>query len=180
MGQTNQSNNLLIYISLPVQMTGKRFFRMPFITLRVSEWYTSNGFNFWVRDAFPPRSRVSRSLDALKLGADISSPETSSWRYLFPTPPCLIHIKNKIWWKFIVFNNFLEFGGEHTSCFNVGTSSLSTNFNAMNLWSLLEPYKPSFANSECLVSSFILLNFVKMTPSLYSNSTLSEGNSFLI
>jgi len=40
-----------------VQMTGKRDFRMPLITLGVSEWYTSNGFR--VPDAFPPRSSQS-------------------------------------------------------------------------------------------------------------------------
>jgi len=58
-----------------VQMTGKRDFRMPFITLGVSERYTSNGFNFRVPDAFPSRSRLSQSLDALEPGADFSSLE---------------------------------------------------------------------------------------------------------
>jgi hypothetical protein len=37
-------------------------------------------------------------------------------------------VKNKIWWKIIALNNFLEFGGEFASCFNAGTISLSTNF----------------------------------------------------
>ena len=42
-----------------VQMTGKWDFRMPFITLGILEWYTSNCSKFRVPDAFPPRSRVS-------------------------------------------------------------------------------------------------------------------------
>ena len=56
-------------------MTGKRDFRMPVITLGVSEWYTSSCFNFRVRDAFPPRSGVSRFLETLKPCADFSSLE---------------------------------------------------------------------------------------------------------
>ena len=56
-----------------VQMTGKRDFGIHFITLSVSEWYASNGFNFRVPVVFPPRSRVSWSLDDLKPGADFYS-----------------------------------------------------------------------------------------------------------
>jgi hypothetical protein len=38
MGQTNYSNNLIIYSTfLQVKMTGKRDFRMPVITVGVSE-----------------------------------------------------------------------------------------------------------------------------------------------
>jgi len=83
-------------------------------------------------------------------------------------------LKNKVWWKVTVLNNFLELGSEHASCFNVGTSSPSNNFYAMNLQALLEPCKPSFASSEFLVSTFFLLNLIKKTSSLRSNSTVSE------
>jgi hypothetical protein len=83
-------------------------------------------------------------------------------------------------WKIIVLNTFLEFGGERASRFNVRTSSLSTNFFAMNLGALLERYKPSLANSKCLVSTFLLLNFIKKTPSLCSNSKLSERMFFYL
>ena len=58
-----------------VQMNGKWDFRMPFITLGVSDWYTSNGFDFRVPDVSPPRSTVSRSLEALKPGTYFSSLE---------------------------------------------------------------------------------------------------------
>jgi len=37
---------------------------------------------------------------------------------------------------------------------------------------LLEPC--NFASIECLISTLFLLNFVKMTPSLCSSSTLNE------
>jgi hypothetical protein len=62
---------------------------------------------------------------------------------VFLTQPCLIHIKNMIWWKVIILSNFLEFGSECTNWLNVGISSLSTNFYAMNLRALLKPCKPS-------------------------------------
>jgi hypothetical protein len=40
----------------------------------------------------------------------------------------------------------------------------------MNLRTLLEPCKPSFASNVCLVSTF-LLNFFKKTPSFCSKGT---------
>ena len=56
-----------------VQMTGKWDFRIPFITLGVSEWHTSIDFKFRVPNVFPPRGRLSRPLDALKPGTNFSS-----------------------------------------------------------------------------------------------------------
>jgi hypothetical protein len=78
-----------------------------------------------------------------------------------------------MWWKVIALNNL-----EHASCFSVDTSSVSTNFNGTYLRSLLEPCKPNFASSECLVSTFFGLNFVK--ESQMKTLTLSDPMSDLV